>query len=174
MIFVIQPPKSKAEQMWISEPRRPFTKTISPMAKIIEISRWKETSARDNEPAIVCAEPNIAQSFHYWRGVTGERYLHSVYSLFACPELPRANYILVHRNDEGERTVLAVGQTTEHAASLNLAYLRHTGARLGANEIHIHLLAETAHERDSVETDLLPLSPNAHVPYGAKPSAMAV
>lgn len=174
LIFVIQPPKSKAEQMWISDPRRPLAKKIRPMAKIIEISRWKETTARDNEPAIVCAEPNIAQSFHYWRGATGERYLHSVYSLFACPELPRANYILVHRNDEGERTVLAVGQTTEHAASLNLAYLRHSGARLGANEIHIHLLADTAQDRDSVEADLLPLSPGAHVAYGSKPSALAV
>jgi hypothetical protein len=37
---------------------------------------------------------------------------------------------------------------------LNLAHLRHEGAKLGANEVHIHLLADTADERDQVEMDL--------------------
>lgn len=144
------------------------------MGKIIEISRWQETIARNNEPAIVCAEPTLAQSFHYWRGVSGKRYLHSVYTLFACPELPRANYILVRRGAHGERTVLAAGQTTDEAESLNLAFLRHTGAKLGANEIHIHLLAEDQTARDRVETDLLPLVDNVHQSFGPKPAAVAV
>lgn len=160
--------------MWIVSTRRQTAKKIRPMAKIIEISRWKETIARDNAPAVVCAEPNMGQSFHYWRGMSGTRYLHSVYTLFDCPELPRANYILVRRNENGERTVLSVGQTTDHAASLNLAYLRHVGARLGANEIHIHLLADGPDARDAVEVDLLPLSEGNRPVYSANASAVAV
>jgi len=38
--------------------------------------------------------------------------------------------------------------------TLNLAYLRHEGAKIGANEVHIHLLAETAEDRADVEADL--------------------
>ena len=107
-----------------------------------------------DEPALVCSEANFAQAFHYWRGSSGRRYLHSVYSLIGCPALPRANYILVRRRDDGSRTPLSFGQTKDDAISLNLAHLRHQGAKLGANEVHIHLLAETPDERAQVECDL--------------------
>jgi hypothetical protein len=70
------------------------------------------------------------------------------------PALPRANYILVRRHDDGSRSPLAFGQTKDDAISLNLAHLRHQGAKLGANEVHIHLLAETPEERAQVEGDL--------------------
>lgn len=108
-----------------------------------------------DEPALVCSEANFAQAFHYWRGASGRRYLHSVYSLIGCPALPRANYILVRRYQDGTRAALAFGQTRDETASLNLAHLRHQGAKCGANEVHIHLLAETAEERGKVEADLI-------------------
>jgi hypothetical protein len=38
--------------------------------------------------------------------------------------------------------------------TLNLAHLRHEGAKIGANEVHIHLLGETAEDRAEVEADL--------------------
>jgi hypothetical protein len=106
-----------------------------------------------DEPALVCAEACFDQAFHYWRGASGRRYLHSVYTLIGCPPLPRANYILVRRQD-GFLTPLAFGQTKDDAISLNLAHLRHQGAKLGANEVHIHLLAETPEERAQIEGDL--------------------
>ena len=112
------------------------------------------------EPALVCAEARFAQAFHYWRGASGRRYLHSVYTLIGCPAMPQANYILVRRRDDGTRTPLAFGQATDDASSLNLAHLRHQGARLGANEVHIHLLAETAEERAAVEADLIAAHPH--------------
>ncbi len=96
----------------------------------------------------------LEQPFHYCRGRDGRRYLHTVFSLIHCPELPKANYVLVHRDAEGRRTPLAVGQTTEDSGSLNLARLRWIGARLRANEIHLYLLAETPQERQAVENDL--------------------
>ena len=107
-----------------------------------------------DEPALVCSEAAFDQAFHYWRGASGNRYLHSVYTLIGCPALPRANYILVRRYDDGSRVALSFGQTKDEAVSLNLAHLRHEGAKIGANEVHIHLLAETAEDRAEVEADL--------------------
>lgn len=121
----------------------------------------RKTEATDNtpwgsadEPALVCAEAAFAQAFHYWRGASGRRYLHSVYTLIGCPILPQANSILVRRHEDGTRVALAFGQTKDDAISLNLGHLRHQGAKHGANEVHIHLLAETAEERSMVEADL--------------------
>ena len=108
-----------------------------------------------DEPALVCSEAAFSQAFHYWRGASGRRYLHSVYTLVGCPALPQANYILVRRHDDGTREALAFGDTKDDAISLNLAHLRHQGAKIGANEVHIHLLADSAHARALVEADLV-------------------
>jgi hypothetical protein len=108
-----------------------------------------------DEPALVCSEAAFDQAFHYWRGASGRRYLHSVYTLVGCPALPRANYILVRRYEDGSRVALSFGQTKDDAATLNLAHLRHEGAKCGANEVHVHLLAETADARVLVEADLI-------------------
>lgn len=107
-----------------------------------------------NEPALACREAEIAQSYHYWRGASGRRYLHTVFSLVDCPLMPKANYILVHCGLDAVRRPLDVGQTLSDADSVNLAHLRHKAARLGANEIHIHFLSETASARDATEADI--------------------
>lgn len=107
-----------------------------------------------NEPALVCREEAVTQSFHYWRGASGRRYLHTVFTLLECPLMPKVNYILVHCGPDGTRRPLDVGRTRSEAESLNLAHLRHKAARLGANEIHIHFLSETGAERRAVEVDL--------------------
>ena len=94
------------------------------------------------------------EHFHFWRGASGRRYVHTDYDLFDCPEVPAANFLLVERDASGRRSVLAIGHLKNQAASLNLAELRHRAARLGANEVHVHLLAPSAQERRTVELDL--------------------
>ena len=116
----------------------------------VKTPRWLPA----DEPARVYSEIGCPQSFHYWRGASGNRYLHMVYSLIGCPAPPKANYVLVRRQDDGRRVALALGQTKDDAVSLNLAHLRREGARRGANEVHIHLLADTPEARDAVEADL--------------------
>jgi hypothetical protein len=117
----------------------------------VESAKWEPA----DEPALICSEAAFAQAFHYWRVASGRRYLHSDYTLIGCPALPQANYILVHRYDDGTRVALAFGQTKADAATLNLAHLRHEGAKIGANEVHIHLLAEHEEARAEVEADLV-------------------
>ena len=92
---------------------------------------------------------------HYvWRGASGRRFTHAVYSLVGCPAPLAASYVLVQRGGDGRRRVLAVGRTICEAASLNLAAIRLQGARLGANEVHIHALAETDSERAVAAFDI--------------------
>ena len=53
--------------------------------------------------------------FHFWSGASGKRYVHTVYSLFDCPPIEDANYILVRRADSTTRTVLAIGRLLTNA-----------------------------------------------------------
>lgn len=124
-------------------------------ARVIQLA---EVRARRAAP-----EPRLAtmdgaseheERFHFWCGGSGQRYVHTVYDLLDCPEVPAANFLLVHRDASGRRSVLAIGHLKHEVASLNLAEIRHRAARLGANEVHVHLLAPSAQERRIVELDL--------------------
>jgi hypothetical protein len=68
--------------------------------------------------------------------------------------MSKVNYILVQRDHDGTRRPLDVGMTTSDAESLNLAHLRRRAALMGANEVHIHFIAETVAERERVEADV--------------------
>ena len=92
--------------------------------------------------------------FCFWRGASGDRYVHHIYDLIACPEVPASNYVLVGRDENGRRKVLRVGRAKHAAPSLNLAEIRHQGAKLGAIEVHVHLLAETDGQRRLIDMDL--------------------
>ena len=118
-------------------------------ARVVELSRC--AAGGENGPT---AESGMTQRFHFWRGASGAHYIHTVYSLIECPELPRANYLLVKRDANGRRRMMLVGRTTHEAPSLNLAEIRHRGAKLGVNEVHVHFLAETELARRVIEFDL--------------------
>jgi len=122
-------------------------------ARIIELSRavaGKHPSGKEAGPA-----PAAPQRFEFWSGASGRRYVHCVYSLIECPELPRSNYVLVRRGSDGLARVLRIARATHEAPSLNLAEIRHRGAKAGANEVHVHLLANSDRERRVIEFDLL-------------------
>ncbi len=96
----------------------------------------------------------LTNDFMYWTGASGRRYVHTVYNLIDCPELPNCNVVLVRRGTSGQRHILHVGRLERDAPCLNLADLRRQGALLAANEVHVHLLASTASERGCIELDL--------------------
>lgn len=93
-------------------------------------------------------------SMQFWVGASGQRYIHTVHSLLLCPEIPAVNYLLIHRTENGEQKVLAAGHTIHDAPSLNLADVRKHGATVGANEVHIHLLADSVNAAKLIEHDL--------------------
>lgn len=94
--------------------------------------------------------------FHYWRGKSGRAYVHTVFTT-----LPHwagaANYVMVRRNGDMTRSPLYIGQTSdfgERWGQHGRSGLIERAAALGANEVHLHLLANAEAERFSVETDI--------------------
>jgi hypothetical protein len=97
---------------------------------------------------------DLTPRFHFWTGASGKRYVHTVYSLFDCPPLGIASYVLVRRSNKTERSILAIGRLSHEQPSLNLAEIRQRSAMVGADEVHVHLLATSASECQAVEVDL--------------------
>lgn len=123
-------------------------------ARIIQLAEVRARRSNRAPVASLGTDIESADRFHFWSGASGQRYVHSVYSLLECPEVPAANFLLVRRDAAGRRDVLAIGRLRHGAGSLNLAEIRQRGARLGANEVHVHLLAPSAAQRRVVEADL--------------------
>ena len=93
-------------------------------------------------------------AFLFWTGASGVRYVHSIYNLFECPPVEPANYVLVKRHLDGQRTVLSIGRAVHGTGMLNLAEIRLRSAQLGANEVHVHLLADDSEQSQEIEADL--------------------
>jgi hypothetical protein len=123
-------------------------------ARIIELAAFRACRFDEGDSSPQPSKSNGANRFHFWTGASGKRYVHTVYELLDCPALPSANYVLVRREAGTRRKVLSIGRVSNTAASLNLAEIRQRGAELGADEVHVHLLAETAKLSKLVEFDL--------------------
>lgn len=96
----------------------------------------------------------LTHDFMFWSGASGTRYVHTIYTLHECPDLPNANVLLVRRDATGQREIVHIGTVEHDSPSWNLAEIRHTAAVAGANEVHVHLLAETVAQRGFIEIDL--------------------
>lgn len=91
---------------------------------------------------------------HIWRGASGRRYIHGVFSLLDCPQIEQAAFVLVRRSADGRREALRIDRTADVAPSLNLADIRRQAAMLGANEVHVHGLAQGEMARATLMYDL--------------------
>ena len=117
--------------------------------------RAKTNSSRSSGPIMTEKQPDLMQRFRFWTGASGRRYVHTIYTLRDCPELSSGNFILVRREHDGQRTILNIGRLGGNAPTLNLAEIRQRGATLGANEVHVHLLAESSRDSQTIEFDLM-------------------
>ena len=96
--------------------------------------------------------PELTERFWFWRGASGQNYIHSVYAPDACPPLPGAVYVGVRRTG-GMRHAVAVGRfgpLWDHAQPTALA-----DSFAGCDEVHVHLLARSPEKADLVRADLL-------------------
>ena len=125
------------------------------VARIIELAVYRaQRTLAQEEMAERTARANETTRFHFWTGASGKRYVHSVYDLLECPPMPAVNYVLVRRNANGRALALSIGRVSHGAPSLNLAEIRQRGAELGADEVHVHMLADNAKLGRLVEFDL--------------------
>ncbi len=88
------------------------------------------------------------ERFWYWRGVSGKKYIHSIYAANARPPLPGAIYVAVRRIGH-LRTAIAVGRFSPFWDG---AFSEFAG--VDADEIHVHLLARDNSAANAVLADL--------------------
>lgn len=96
----------------------------------------------------------LAESLMFWEGASGRQYVHSVYDLRKCPELPPVSYVFVHRSHEGICRAIKAGQADSPAHTQNRRLILAAGRHLGANEVHIHYLGGTRSERAIIAFDI--------------------
>lgn len=123
-------------------------------ARILKPAETVGIAAAAAEPVLTADAALGAYRCHYWRGASGRRYLHTAYALVDCPPVRDVAYVLAKRHDDGQREILHVNTATHAHAPLNLARIRQRAATLGANEVHLHLLAPTPEQRMLVVCDL--------------------
>jgi len=96
----------------------------------------------------------LAQRFCSWTGLSGRRYVFSVYRAPDCPAFCDAVLLAAVRDDAGRLRVVSVRDTgafPEPVVARVERELRAFGARL---EFHLHLLASSPAERAAVVADV--------------------
>ena len=96
----------------------------------------------------------LKDRFWYWSGASGKRYIHSVYPLDACPPLPGAIFTLVRCLPNGERIALEVGRFNENWDYIDAMIADKACGINTADEIHVHLLASSSDNADTITRDL--------------------
>lgn len=100
------------------------------------------------QPAALAAA-GIRSRFHVWRGISGRRYLTTVFDAEAAPAYEGAIIVLARREEDVRLAVWAGRSPASFAALARLARMK------GAEEVHVHLLAEREDARALVEADLM-------------------
>lgn len=89
----------------------------------------------------------------WWQGASGVWYIHTIYP-FANALLQHANYIFVRSDAYGRKFALYIGETDDFSSRFACHEKIGAARNMGANEIHVHLLAEERGLRLNIETDL--------------------
>jgi len=94
-------------------------------------------------------ENEFSDRFWFWTGLSGKRYIHSVYSVKNCPPLPGAIYVVTRRLDSDNRVPVRMGRF-----SPLWDFPLPVDANDSDYEIHVHLLAGDEEQTVRVYDDL--------------------
>lgn len=93
-------------------------------------------------------DSGLGERFWYWRGASGQAYIHSIYAHDHCPPVPGAVFVIV-RGVGGVRTAVEIGRFGEDSARPSGGIQTAAG-----DEIHVHLLARDGEAAERVLRDL--------------------
>lgn len=79
-------------------------------------------------------DSGLGERFWYWRGASGQSYIHSIYAPGHCPPVAGAVFVIVRKNG-GVREAVAIGRF----GSDGLGQPAMSAAGSG-DEVHVHLL----------------------------------
>ena len=110
-----------------------------------------------NRPLASLLRTGLEKLFHSWLGASGRRYICSVYSLGEPPAFDcRRALVTAVRRDACGVTMLFLFEPGPDEAADDLRFWTQKARVAGANEWHVHLLAETAEDRALALRDLSP------------------
>jgi hypothetical protein len=96
----------------------------------------------------------ISSRFCSWVGLSGQRYVFSVYPASECPAFRDAILLAVVWNMSGQRRVVSVRETGSFPEPAVAKAQREFGAFGPGLEFHLHLLAASSVERAATVADL--------------------
>ncbi len=96
----------------------------------------------------------ISSRFCSWVGLSGRRYVFSVYPALECPAFSDAVLLAVIRDMTGQRRVISVRETGPFPEPVVEKAQRELGAFGPGLEFHLHLLATSPVERAATVADL--------------------
>lgn len=98
--------------------------------------------------------PSSQYQFHWWQGLSGLWYVHTVLPLHQWRAFDSMNYILTRSRYDGLFDPLYIGETGDGQDRVAGHEKLEPALQLGATHVHVHLLAETRYQRLAIETDL--------------------
>jgi hypothetical protein len=90
----------------------------------------------------------------WWQGASGAWYIHTVYRMRAVPDFRACNYLFAGPGFDGRRQPYYIGETGDLDQGIDRHEKFLPAMRLGATEVHVHLLAVSKQQRLDIETDL--------------------
>ena len=139
-------------ESWIAEGFRAFSEPPAPTR--LEPRRYSHGVERGGMKLVALADTPLASRFCSWPGLSGRRYIFSVYPWSECPPFCHAVLLAAVRNDAGRRQALSVFDTGAFPEPTLLRAMRDLSVYDARLEFHLHLLASSAAERKSVLADL--------------------
>ena len=136
----------------IAEGFRAFSEPPAPTR--LEPRRYSHGAERGGMKLVALADTPLASRFCSWPGLSGRRYIFSVYPWSECPPFCHAVLLAAVRDDAGRRRALSVFDTGAFPEPALLRAGRDLGVYGARLEFHLHLLASSAAERESVLADL--------------------
>jgi hypothetical protein len=137
---------------WIAEGLRAFSEPPAPTRS--ESPGRRTGGERDGMRLGALADTPLASRFCSWPGLSGRRYIFSVYPWSECPAFCHAVLLAAARDDASRRQALLVFDTGAFPEPALLRAKRDLSAYGARLEFHLHLLASSAAEREFILADL--------------------
>ena len=96
----------------------------------------------------------ISSRFCSWLGLSGQRYVFSVYSALECPAFPDAVLLAAVRDMTGQRRIVSMRETGAFPEPVLAEMQYELRAFCPGLEFHLHLLASSPAERAATVADL--------------------
>lgn len=131
-----------------------FINAESGLRSTIEAGVSEDRASLGGEALAALADEITEERFRSWRGISGRRYIFSVYDSHNCPAYCEAVLIAVAIDKCGAKRAVAFAETGTFPEPVLSQLTRSCVGGAVKLEFHMHLLANTAAERNSILEDL--------------------